>query len=169
MWKNKLRYLSIILSFCLIVLSTTTACVDTSKSNKETTTESATTKKETKKEKSSTEKETTQVSTTTKTPTTTPAPTTTPVPTTTPTPTTEPPTTLPLDMSVIPAYSGAAYIVINGNVPYFTDSDKVRTDAFETYSDCVRLPCRDCRLRSCRVWLQRSDKAPWPRCQTWYR
>ena len=33
----------------------------------------------------------------------------------------------------MPAYSGASYVEINGNVPYFTVSD-LTEDPFETYS-----------------------------------
>nr|DAV90989.1 MAG TPA: DNA/RNA non-specific endonuclease [Caudoviricetes sp.] len=72
-------------------------------------------------------------------------------PTTTPTtePTTEPgttapsteePTTVPTEpvavsysLSDIPAYSGSPYVALNGNVPYFTDSE-FTTTSFETYS-----------------------------------
>ncbi|MCD8083920.1 MAG: DNA/RNA non-specific endonuclease [Clostridiales bacterium] len=39
----------------------------------------------------------------------------------------------------IPEYSGSAWTAVNGNTPYFTDSDKARTDAFETYSDLDSL------------------------------
>lgn len=35
----------------------------------------------------------------------------------------------------VPAYSSSAYIAINNNVPTFSDTDKTRTDAFETYSN----------------------------------
>ena len=37
------------------------------------------------------------------------------------------------------AYSGNPYIAINNNVPYFTDSEMTRTDAFETYSNLDSL------------------------------
>lgn len=37
-------------------------------------------------------------------------------------------------LSSIPAYTDQAYIAVNNNEPYFTDADKARTDAFETYS-----------------------------------
>ncbi|MDD6666898.1 MAG: DNA/RNA non-specific endonuclease [Lachnospiraceae bacterium] len=40
-----------------------------------------------------------------------------------------------VDLSSIPAYDGRAYVSINNNVPAFSDADKARTDAFETYSD----------------------------------
>ncbi|MBE5919978.1 MAG: hypothetical protein E7272_09060 [Pseudobutyrivibrio ruminis] len=36
-------------------------------------------------------------------------------------------------------YSGNPYIVINSNLPYFTDLDKTRTDAFEVYSELDSL------------------------------
>lgn len=38
----------------------------------------------------------------------------------------------------IPAYSGDPYVEINGNAPFFTDSD-MTTEAFETYSDLDQL------------------------------
>lgn len=38
----------------------------------------------------------------------------------------------------IPAYSGEAYVEVNGNVPEFTDAD-MTTDSFETYSDLDEL------------------------------
>lgn len=37
------------------------------------------------------------------------------------------------DISSIPAYSGTPYVIVNDNVPYFTDSD-MTTEAFENYS-----------------------------------
>lgn len=40
-----------------------------------------------------------------------------------------------ISLSNIPAYTGNAYVAVNNNNPYFTDADKSRTDAFETYSD----------------------------------
>ena len=36
-------------------------------------------------------------------------------------------------------YSGNPYIVINNNAPFFTDEEKARTDAFETYSNLDSL------------------------------
>jgi DNA-entry nuclease len=39
----------------------------------------------------------------------------------------------------IPAYSGSAYIVINGNQPDFSDVDKQSTEAFELYSELDSL------------------------------
>ncbi len=39
-----------------------------------------------------------------------------------------------ISISDIPEYSGSPYVVINDNIPYFSDSDKTRTDAFENYS-----------------------------------
>nr|WP_330372374.1 DNA/RNA non-specific endonuclease [Pseudobutyrivibrio sp. MD2005] len=36
-------------------------------------------------------------------------------------------------------YSGKPYIAINNNVPFFTGADKVRTDAFETFSNLDSL------------------------------
>lgn len=37
-------------------------------------------------------------------------------------------------LSSIPTYSDQAYLAVNNNEPYFSDADKARTDAFETYS-----------------------------------
>ena len=37
-------------------------------------------------------------------------------------------------LSSIPAFADQAYLAVNKNEPYFTDADKARTDAFETYS-----------------------------------
>lgn len=55
-------------------------------------------------------------------------------------PSTEEPTTAPTEpvavsysLSDIPAYSGSPYVALNGNVPYFTDSE-FTTTSFETYS-----------------------------------
>lgn len=39
----------------------------------------------------------------------------------------------------IEAYSNSPYITVNNNVPYFSDGDKVRTDAFETFSNLDSL------------------------------
>ena len=41
-------------------------------------------------------------------------------------------------LSDVPAYSGKAYISVNGNVPYFTAAE-LTTTAFETYSDLDTL------------------------------
>ena len=35
----------------------------------------------------------------------------------------------------IPSFSGNPYVVINNNIPAFSEEDKKRTDAFETYSE----------------------------------
>lgn len=43
------------------------------------------------------------------------------------------------DLSSIPAYSGEPYVVVNNNVPYFTDNDLAQTTSFETYSDLDSL------------------------------
>ena len=45
----------------------------------------------------------------------------------------------PIDTSSVPAYSGEPYVVINGNEPYFTESDRKSTKAFETYSSLDAL------------------------------
>lgn len=42
------------------------------------------------------------------------------------------------DMSQIPPYSGTPYVELNGNIPLFTEEEKV-TDAFELYSDMDSL------------------------------
>ena len=39
----------------------------------------------------------------------------------------------------LPQYSGSPYVEINGNVPYFTEAEKTRTDAFENYSSLDSL------------------------------
>ena len=36
-------------------------------------------------------------------------------------------------------FAGSPYVSINNNIPYFSDADKSRTDAFETYSDLDSL------------------------------
>lgn len=46
-------------------------------------------------------------------------------------------TTFSIDQ--VGAYSGNPYIAINNNVPYFTDSEMTRTDAFEMYSNLDSL------------------------------
>ena len=43
-----------------------------------------------------------------------------------------------IDTGEIPAYSGEAYVEINGNVPYFTDSE-LSTTAYEYYSELDSL------------------------------
>lgn len=48
-------------------------------------------------------------------------------------------TTVAFSMNDVPAFTNQAYIVINDNEPYFTSSDKSRTDAFETYSSLDSL------------------------------
>jgi len=40
--------------------------------------------------------------------------------------------------TAIPAYSGEPYAVVNGNIPYFTDSD-MTSESFEYYSDLDEL------------------------------
>lgn len=47
-------------------------------------------------------------------------------------------TELPISISEIPAYSGNAYVVINNNIPYFTD-DELSTASFESYSELDEL------------------------------
>jgi len=43
-----------------------------------------------------------------------------------------------LDLSLLPEYSGDAYIYVNGNVPFFT-IDEITTDMFEQYSELDSL------------------------------
>ena len=42
-------------------------------------------------------------------------------------------------------YSGSPYIAINNNLPYFTDLDKTRTDAFEVYRLIRKMWCSLCQ------------------------
>lgn len=77
----------------------------------------------------------------TATPTPSPSPTATPTPTPSPTPSPTPvPTPAPVsvDLANIPAYEGAAYVEVNGNVPYFTEADYTTT-SFESYSELDSL------------------------------
>ena len=53
--------------------------------------------------------------------------------TTVTTTTTTAPPVEPFDLSLVPEYSGSAYIAINDNKPYFSKSD-LTTDAYEKYS-----------------------------------
>lgn len=83
------------------------------------------------------------VETATPSPTPTAAPTPSPSPTAAPTPTPSPtpsPTPAPVsvELSGIPAYEGAAYVEVNGNVPYFTEADYT-TESFESYSELDNL------------------------------
>lgn len=48
-------------------------------------------------------------------------------------------TTVAFSMNDVPAFTNQAYIAINDNEPYFTSSDKLRIDAFETYSSLDSL------------------------------
>lgn len=43
------------------------------------------------------------------------------------------------DINMVPQYEGNPYVIINDNVPYFSDSDKERTDVFEIYSELDKL------------------------------
>lgn len=40
---------------------------------------------------------------------------------------------------VLPTYTGSPYEVINGNEPFFSEDDRIRTDAFESYSELDEL------------------------------
>ena len=44
-----------------------------------------------------------------------------------------------ISLAGIPTYQGMSYTNINGNKPFFSDEDKVRTDAFEYYSELDEL------------------------------
>lgn len=44
-----------------------------------------------------------------------------------------------ISLDDIPEYSSDASIAINGNIPFFSDEEKTRTDAFETYSSLDSL------------------------------
>ena len=58
----------------------------------------------------------------------------------------------------IPEYNGIAYTVVNNNNPFFTDEDKKRTDAFETYSELDSLGrCGVAYANICKE-LQPTDK-----------
>ncbi len=45
----------------------------------------------------------------------------------------------PVSLEEIPSYAGSPYVQINGNVPFFSQEEKERTDAFEIYSDLDAL------------------------------
>ncbi len=47
--------------------------------------------------------------------------------------------TAAFSMNNIPSFTNQAYIAVNNNEPYFSSSDKARTDAFETYSSLDSL------------------------------
>lgn len=44
-----------------------------------------------------------------------------------------------VNLSTIPEYSGTAYVVLDNNQPRFSDEEKLRTDAFEIYSNLDSL------------------------------
>lgn len=48
-------------------------------------------------------------------------------------------TKAPCTVADIPAYTGANYVAINGNVPYFTEEEKAITTAFEYYGELDSL------------------------------
>lgn len=65
-----------------------------------------------------------------------------PIETTEPVETTEPAETEISDIDglyELPAYEGQPYVEINGNIPDFSDEDKMITDAFESYSELDEL------------------------------
>ena len=44
-----------------------------------------------------------------------------------------------IDLNSIPEYNDTPYVELNGNIPYFTEEEKQRTDAFEEYSELDSL------------------------------
>ena len=44
-----------------------------------------------------------------------------------------------IELNNIPAYTGAPYVVINGNIPFFTKEEKTSTVTFEQYSELDEL------------------------------
>lgn len=44
-----------------------------------------------------------------------------------------------ISLAGIPTYNGTSYITINSNEPFFSEEDRIRTDAFEYYSDLDEL------------------------------
>ena len=44
-----------------------------------------------------------------------------------------------IELNYIPAYAGDPYIVINGNIPFFTEEEKTSTVTFEQYSELDEL------------------------------
>ena len=62
-----------------------------------------------------------------------------------------------IDLSSIPAFSGDPYVVINDNVPEFTDAD-LTTTSFETYSSLDSLGRCDAYGGA---WLHRSGETLW--------
>lgn len=47
-------------------------------------------------------------------------------------------TTVNIDLDSIPAYSGSPYVILNNNIPYFTQ-DEITTESFEYYSELDSL------------------------------
>lgn len=47
--------------------------------------------------------------------------------------------TTEFSLEQVGTFTGSPYTVVNNNVPYFTEEDKVRTDAFESYSNLDSL------------------------------
>ena len=132
----KLRFLSLI--FALMLIFTGCAPVNTSQDvTTETTTLKSPTNETPTKESPTTETLTTEYPTTE-------SPTT-EVPTTE-TPTTEAPTysDISFSMSMVPAYSGKAYVAINNNTPFFKESD-ITDKSYEFYSELDALGrCGEC-------------------------
>ena len=61
-----------------------------------------------------------------------------------------------LDPTTLPAYSGAPYIVINNNIPAFSE-DELTTTAYETYSDLDALGRCGAALASCGIETMPGD------------
>lgn len=112
--KKKLFVTPVVVILILMMIFSTTACTSENEKNKKTDQSTTTTIKKT------TEKETSEKETTVqKTETTESAPS--------------------IEVSSIPVFNGTAYVAINNNVPYFNETDKSRTDAFENYSNLDAL------------------------------
>lgn len=45
----------------------------------------------------------------------------------------------PISLENVPAYSGSAYVAINGNEPHFTDEEKATVESYEFYSELDTL------------------------------
>ena len=64
----------------------------------------------------------------------------------------------PLDLSIIPEYSGESYVILNNNIPYFTNYDLLNP-AFEYYSDLDELGrCGVCTANVCKELMPTEDR-----------
>lgn len=90
----------------------------------------------------------------------------TPAPEETSTPKPEVAVATEFDINSVPAYSGMQYVIVNDNVPYFTDSD-MTTETFENYSPLDEYGPLWCCVRK---YLHRidADRGPrkYQRCNT---